>query len=106
MVKMVKIVRISKEEAMRRLGDVPDDKPFWCHDGKIIKNIRELRTSLNDMSDETFHYHLGEGRNDFSKWIKDVVGDTQLAEDLSKAKSRMQASQAVAQRISFLESRM
>jgi hypothetical protein len=103
---MVKIAKVSKEEAKRCLGDVPDDKRFWCHDGKIIKNLRELRKALNDMSDETFHYHSGEGRNDFSKWIRDVVGDDKLAEDLSKARSRMQASQAVAQRISFLESKI
>ena len=51
---MVKIVKISKEEASRRLGDVPDEK---------------------------------------------------LATDLSKAGSRSQASQAVAQRIAFLESK-
>jgi hypothetical protein len=100
---MVKIAKVSKEEAKRRLGDVPDDKRFWCHDGKIIKNLRELRKALIDMSDETFHYHLGEGRNDFSKWIREVVGDDKLVEDLSKTKSRMQASQAVAERISFLE---
>ena len=103
---MVKIAKVSKEEAKRRLGDVPDDKRFWCHDGKIIKNLRELRKALNDMSDETFHYHLGERRNDFSKWIRDVVGDDKLAEDLSKTRTRMQASQAVAQRISFLESKI
>jgi hypothetical protein len=103
---MVKIAKVNKEEAKRRLGDVPDDKRFWCHDGKTIKNLRELRKALNDMSDETFHYHSGEGRNDFSKWIRDVVGDNKLAEDLSKTGSRMQASQTVAQRISFLESKI
>ncbi len=103
---MARIVKISKEEAKRRLGNVPDDKRFWCHDGKIIKNLKELGKSLNDMSDETFHYHLSEERNDFSKWIRDVVGDDKLAEDLSKARSRTQASQAVAQRISFLESKI
>ena len=103
---MVKIAKVSKEDAKRRLADVPDDKRFWCHDGKIIKNLRELGKALNDMSDETFHYHLGEGRNDFSKWIRDVVGDDKLAEDLSKARSRMQASQAVAQMISFLQRKL
>ena len=103
---MVKIAKVSKEEAKRRLGDVPDDKRFWCHDGKIIKNLRELRKTLNDMSDGTFHYHLGEGRNDFSKWIREVVGDDKLAGDLSKTKSRMQASRAVAERISFLEHKL
>jgi hypothetical protein len=103
---MVKIVKISKEEAKRRLGDVPDDKRFWCHDGKNIKNLRELRKALIDVSDETFHYHSGGERNDFSKWIKEVVGDEKLANELSKVRSRMQASQAVAARISFLESKL
>ena len=103
---MVKIVKISKEEANRRLGDVPDGKYFWCHDGKLLKNIGELKKALIDMSDETFHYHLGEGRNDFSKWTREVVGDGTLANELSKARSRMHASQAVAKRISFLEAKL
>ena len=100
---MVKIGKIGKEEAKRYLADVLDDKRFWCHDGKIIKNLRELRKALNDMSDDTFHYHLGGGRNDFGKWIREVVGDDKLASDFSKAKSRVQASQTVTERISFLE---
>ena len=103
---MVKIVKISKEEAKRRLGDVPDDKRFWCHDGRNVKNLRELRKALIDVSDETFHYHSGGERNDFSKWIKEVVGDEKLANELSKVRSRIQASQAVAARISFLESKL
>ncbi|MGA2670944.1 MAG: DUF5752 family protein [Dehalococcoidia bacterium] len=100
---MVKIAKVNKEEAKRRLGDVPEDKRFWCHDDKTIKNLKELRKALIEMSDETFHYHLGGGRNDFSKWIREVVGDDKLAEALIKTRSRMQASQAVAERISFLE---
>ncbi|MGB5925769.1 MAG: hypothetical protein WBH01_06715 [Dehalococcoidia bacterium] len=103
---MVKIVKISKEEAKRRLGDVAEDKRFWCHDGKLIRNLKELGKALNDMSDETFHYHSGVERKDFSKWVREVVGDEKLANDLSKAKSRIQTSQAVAQRISFLEGRI
>jgi len=103
---MARIIKISKEEANRRLGDVPDGKLFWCHDGKLIKNLGELEKALNDMSDETFHYHSGEGRNDFSNWVRDVVGDEKLANDLSKAKSRIRAGNAVAQRISFLQSKL
>ena len=103
---MVKIVKISREEAKRRLGDVPDEKRFWCQDGKAIKNLKELRKALIDISDETFHYHLSEGRNDFSKWIREVVGDERLANELAKVRSRLQASQALAERISFLESKL
>jgi hypothetical protein len=103
---MVKIVKISTEEATRRLGDVPDDKRFWCHDGRYIGNLRELRKALIDMSDETFHYHLSEERNDFSNWIKEVVGDQRLANELRKVRSRIQANKSVAERISFLESKL
>jgi hypothetical protein len=103
---MVKIVKISKQEAERRLGDVPDDKRFWFQDGKAIKNLKELRKALIDISDETFHHHLSEGRNDFSKWIREVVWDERLANELSKVRSRIQANQAVAKRISFLESKL
>jgi len=103
---MAKIVKISGDEANRRLGNVPDEKGFWCNDGKLIKNLGELEKALNDMSDETFRYHSGEGRNDFSNWLREVVGDEKLAKDLSKAKSRIQASKAVAQRLSFLRSKI
>jgi hypothetical protein len=103
---MAKIIRISREEASRRLGDVADEKRFWCHDGRLIRNLGELEKSLNNMGDETFQYHVGEGRNDFSNWVRDVLGDNRLANDLKKAKSRSQATKAVAQRISFLESKI
>jgi hypothetical protein len=103
---MPKIIKISREEAQRRLADVPDEKHFWCRDGRSIKNLRELETALVDISDGTYHHHAGEGRNDFSKWTREVVGDQKLANDLGKAKSRVQASQAVAKRISFLESKL
>jgi len=103
---MAKIAKISKDEAKRRLGDVPDEKRFWCHDGTVIKNLKELRKAFDAMSDETFEYHLGGGRNDFSKWVREVVGDDKLAKDIGETKSRMQASRIVAQRISFLESKL
>jgi hypothetical protein len=103
---MPKIIKISREEAQRRLADAPDEKRFWCRDGRSIKNLRELETALVDISDDTYHHHAGEGRNDFSKWTREVVGDGTLANELSKAKSRMHASQAVAKRISFLESKL
>ncbi|MGQ9545679.1 MAG: hypothetical protein ACUVTR_00715 [Dehalococcoidia bacterium] len=103
---MAKIIRISKEEAMRRLGDVPAEKRFLCHDGRFIKNLGELEKALNNMSEETFLYHSGEGRKDFSKWVREVVGDDRLANELAMTKSRTEASRVVARRISFLQSKI
>jgi hypothetical protein len=103
---MARIVRISSDEAGRRLGDVPVEKRFWCHDGRYISNLAELGKALNDMGDETFGYHSGGGRTDFGNWVRDVVGDQKLANDLTRARSRAQAGQAVAQRIAFLQGKM
>jgi len=103
---MARIIRISKEEAQRRLADVPDEKHFWFRDGRSIRNLRELEGALVDISDDIYHHHSGEGRNDFSKWVREVVGDGTLANELNKAKSRTHARQAVAKRISFLEGKL
>ncbi len=103
---MAKIVRITEEEARRRLSNVPADKRFWCHDGRAISNLKELVKALDEMTDETFLYHSGTERKDFSNWVRDVIGDDKLARDLSKARSRTEASRAVATRIAFLESKL
>jgi hypothetical protein len=105
MAKLVRVVRINREEARRRLADVPDAKRFWCNDGKIIKNIQELGMSLSNMSDGTYRYHRGGGKNDFSKWVREVIGDAELAEELGRAESPEQAGRVVTKRVSFLESR-
>ncbi|MFU8795780.1 MAG: hypothetical protein ACNA7X_00585 [Dehalococcoidia bacterium] len=103
---MGKIVRITREEAGRRLGDVPEEKRFFCHDGRYLKNLDELGGALTDMSDETFGYHSrGEG-SDFGNWVRDVVGDDKLARDLVRARSREQAGRAVIQRLRFLKSKL
>ena len=103
---MANIVRISREEASRRLGDVPDEMRFWCHDGRFLKNVDELERALTDMSDETFRYHSSGERSELRNWVRCVVGDDKLARDLEKARSREQARRAVAQRIAFLRGKL
>jgi len=100
------IVRISREEASRRLGDAPDEMRFWCHDGRLLKNLDELEAALTLMNDETFAYHSGGEKSDFGNWVRYVVGDDKLARDLEKARSREQARRAVAQRITFLRGKL
>jgi len=34
------------EDAQRVLRHVPDEKRFYCHDGKILNNIYELKSAL------------------------------------------------------------
>lgn len=100
---MAKVIRIEKTIAKAWLADVPPDKQFWCSDGRELKNLAELEAALNEMSDDTFRSHTNETKNDFSNWVKDVIGDEKLARDLQKSTTRIQAATNVASRIAWLK---
>jgi hypothetical protein len=72
------------KNAAKILSDVPAEKCFWANNGWIIKNLKELPIALENMSDETFVYHVNKGKNDFAKWIDDVIGDKELAKGIGK----------------------
>jgi hypothetical protein len=93
---------ITKVEAQKMLGEVPQDKAFWVTDGKIIKKLSDLETALKQMSDDTFRYHVNAEKNDFYKWVGEVIGDDRLARELLRTTSRLQATKAVGTRISSL----
>jgi predicted nucleic acid-binding Zn-ribbon protein len=109
--KMFKIGKSSKREvrvvtkAARKswLADVPQDKMFRCHDGRVIKNMEELSVSLREISEETFRYHITEDRNDFSRWVQDVIGDYELSTGLQNSSAKDQAAKVVADRIARLK---
>jgi hypothetical protein len=96
------MAKITKTVAQNMLGNVPEEKRFWCSDGRYLNNLEELRDALNQMSAETFSYHSNEIKTDFTNWVKDVIGDAQLARDLLNA-TQTQAAKAVAERIDWLK---
>jgi hypothetical protein len=99
------MVSITKATAQERLADVPEEKRFWCHDGRYLKNLEELETALEQMTDETFSYHSSETKTDFSNWVRDVIGDDKLARDLLKSATPRQAARNVATRTRLLKTR-
>ena len=98
--------KIKKEMAKFWLGDVPPNKVFWFHDGKSVKNLDEFGKLLLEISDETFHHHVAEDNNDFSNWVRDVIGDMTLAKELRKATSRATTARKVEARVNRLRSRL
>ena len=100
------MVRITKSVAEAKLGDVSQEKQFWCHDGTSLKNLQELETALEQMTEETFRYHSNETKSDFSNWVRDVIGDDKLSRDLQKSTSRAQAVKSVIDRVKWLESKI
>ena len=99
------MVKISKTIAEERLADVLQEKRFWCSDGRVLKNLPELKLALEQMSEGVFRHHSNETRNDFSNWVRDVIGEEKLSRDLQKSKTQAQAAKAVAGRVVWLKSR-
>ena len=102
MAKKVKPQEMSKEQAQKFLGKVPEEHAFWCHDGSIFRDMKDLAEGLVAMSDEVFAYHVNPEKNDFSNWVRDVLKDEKLASDLAIATSKVQAAGHVATRLTYL----
>ena len=81
------------------LGEAPEEHHFVVADGKKLKNIIELADALETMSEEIFRHHANEFRNDFSTWVKDVFYDHSLAEDISRARNRLETQIAILRRL-------
>lgn len=99
-------VKIAKQDAEKLLADVPEDRSFWCNDGRIFRNMRDLSDGLVSMSDETFAYHLNDEKNDFSNWLRDVIEDEKLAKDMENPITRQEAVKRVDDRVKFLNMRL
>jgi hypothetical protein len=97
--------KLTKAQSQKLLSDVPEDKVFWSHDGQVFKNLYELERGINMMSDESYGYHANVERNDFSNWIRQVIGDEALAKELERTQDRLDAGMKVEERIHHLVSR-
>lgn len=97
---------MTKTTAKKMLADVPDEKRFWVSDGKMLKNLAELEMALKQMSDEIYSYHHNEEKCDFSMWVRDVIGDDELASNLENAATHAQAARYVSNRLAQLKSQM
>jgi hypothetical protein len=95
----------NKEDAQRVLRSVPDVKRFHCHDGDIFNNIYELKAALGKMRSAAYHHHVTEEKNDFARWVREVLGDDKLSGDLAKCAEQKEAFRIVADRITWLQAR-
>ncbi len=65
--------------------NVPNDKVFHLSNGQVINNIKELYDMINHMPEDVFFHHVNDQRNDFSNWVRDVMGEKTLAQSIAKA---------------------
>ena len=95
----------TKSDAMKALHNVDSEKVFWVCDGTILRNIKDLHHALKFMHPDSYGFHANPTKNDFSKWLSEVLGDQTLAKRIVD-KSQKEAENIVAERIVFLEKKI
>lgn len=94
--------KVTRDTARKYLRNVSPEKSFWIMEGPIIKNLSELVRELKIMSNHTFIYHVNRKKNDFAKWIQEVIEDKTLARDIKKAYSKTQLLKKVQSRVKMM----
>ena len=61
--------------------------PFYFKDGTEVSNVKELYTTLNEVGEEEFGYHVSSEKNDFADWIEHSLGKKKLAKKVRKKQS-------------------
>ncbi|MCD6229245.1 MAG: hypothetical protein J7K00_00385 [Candidatus Diapherotrites archaeon] len=95
----------SSVEAQQVLDMIEDPgKYFYTEsDGVVIRNLNELPGALQRTKKDVFGMHVNEEKNDYSCWVRDVVGDTVLATRLLGTMDKSRTVQFVKERIFYLK---
>jgi hypothetical protein len=71
-------------------SNVPEWHYFRTFDGKVLKSLSELCDFLRDCSNDSFSFHVDSNKNDFANWIKEIIFDVSLADEIRNIKDKMQ----------------
>jgi len=87
------------------LADCPPEKAFWNTNGVVCRNIFELVNNISAMDDRAFRYHVNNDhtKNDFANWIRDVLEDNVLANQLQGILDKDRYIDIINQRIKDLQ---
>lgn len=73
------------------------------NNGPVLKNVEELAAAMEGMGKDTYSYHANSNKNDFSNWIKEVIGDTKLANELLSSRNKDSALKKLRSRLNSLK---
>ncbi len=100
---MPNVCAVSKEDAELFLKDVaPLWRAFWFHMHLMARNIEEFGAGLATISDDVFAYHVSGQKNDLARWVREVIGDAELAKELDGVTTKEAATAAVRGRLTEL----
>lgn len=79
---------LSREEVSKILGTVNYERAFYFYNGvgkpngDFAVSLSDFCSKINVISSESLAFHLK--RRDFQNWIREVVGDVELAKRMDK----------------------
>ena len=82
---------LSRDLITRILGNVLHDKAFFFYEnigkpnGDFAISLSDLCSKINTVPPKSLTFHLKRG--DFENWIKEALGDSELASRISKLKN-------------------
>jgi len=79
-----------EEKANLFRKDVSPDKILKLVNGMLVINMASLYDEIAAMKDEDFEKHVNTEKNDFARWVRDAVGDKELAEHLELTTSKQE----------------
>ena len=95
-----------KKAPKKKLLKASAELAFYCNDGRLFYDLKELAEGLMAINEATFYHHVREGNNDFSNWVRDVIGDEKLSRDLLKSTTQAQAAKSIDDRVAWLKSKI
>ena len=95
---------VDKETAEQYLRDAePMWRAFWFHMHLMAKNLEQFSEGLKTIDDQVYLYHSEGHKNDLAKWVREVIGDGALADDLEKVQTRDEAISVTERRVEELK---
>ena len=61
---------------------------FKLETGEEIHSLKELKESLQNMTEDVFEMHFNSEKNDFANWTEHVFGEKELAEKMREAEDK------------------
>lgn len=95
----------NREQVLFILGEVPaKEKYFYLASGGHARSLEDLVLLLDHVTEEEFKKHVNPHKNDFSNWIRHVIRDEYLADQIAMVKTRFEVQYYIEKRVNHLRS--
>lgn len=78
----------AEKELREKIEGLKPGQYFELKDGTMIKNLKDMITALEGMSEEEFKKYVSKKKNDFANWAEKVLNNRKLANELRKIKKK------------------